>query len=662
MAGSDRLRDYEREAGLYRRRALVAGLGALVVAAVLVGRLFHLQYLSYEHYTTLSNDNRVRIEAIPPTRGLIFDRDGRILAENLPSFTLELVPERVDDLDTTLERLRGFVDFDAGDVERLRRAWQRARPFEGVPLRFQLDPEAVARLSVNRHRFPGVDIAAGLTRHYPWGSTGVHALGYVGRIDEQDLQRLDPGAYRATSHVGKTGVEYAYESALHGEPGFRRVEVNVQGRVLRVLDEQAPVPGRDIQLTLDLELQRLTERLLGPDDGAVVALDPRDGAVLALASTPGFDPNLFVNGIGRDTYSALRDSPHRPLFNRAIRGQYPPGSTIKPFIALNGLERDARSRDETLHCRGYYTLEGKSRRYRDWKAHGTVDLGEAITQSCDVMFYDLAMDLGMTEMAGFLRQFGLGQPTGIDLPGERGGLVPDPEWKRRARGTPWYTGETVIHGIGQGYMQTTPLQLATAVAQIANRGRPVRPHLLAGTQPGDPGPVPGEAPASEQRASAATDGAAGEAVTEPGAGAEAPAQEAAVEGPGAPVVDPLELSVPSDWEFVIDSMVGVTQGERGTARAIGWKSPHTIAGKTGTAQVFSVAQGEEYDAEAIAKELRDHALFIAFAPADNPRIAVAVVVENGGSGSATAAPVARKVIDRWLEQHPPPQAEDTDGE
>lgn len=627
MAGSDRLRDYEQEAGLYRRRAVVAGVGALVLVLVLVGRLFHLQYLSHQHYATLSDDNRVRIQAISPTRGLIHDRDGRILAENLPSFTLELVPERVEDLDATLDRLRSFVDFDSTDVERLRRAWQRARPFEGVPLRFRLSREEVARLSVNRHRFPGVDIVAGLTRHYPWGRTGVHVLGYVGRLDEGDLQRLDPRSYRATSHVGKNGIEYAYEEALHGDPGVRRVEVNVAGRVLRVLDEEPPVPGEDIQLTLDLGLQRFAERLLGAEDGAVVALDPRDGAVLALASAPGFDPNLFVNGIGRDTYAALRDSPHRPLFNRAIRGQYPPGSTIKPFIALNGLERDARSRDETIDCRGYYTLEGRSHRYRDWKAHGEVDLGEAISQSCDVMFYDLAMDLGMTEMAGFLRKFGLGQPTGIDLPGERDGLIPDPVWKRRNRGEPWYSGETVIHGIGQGYMQTTPLQLATAAAQIANHGRPVRPHLLAETGPID-----------------ARTGAA-EGVP--------PDEDAVVARAREPVVEPIDLAVETDWDFVIDAMVGVTEGERGTARAIGWKSPNTIAGKTGTAQVFSVAQGEEYDAEDIAKQLRDHALFIAFAPARAPRIAVAVVIENGGSGSAAAAPVAQKLIDRWLEDHPP---------
>ena len=635
MAGSDRLREHEREASLYRRRAVFAGLGALVVMIVLFGRLFYLQHLSHQHYATLSDSNRMRIEAIAPTRGLIRDRDGRILAENLPSFTLELVPERVEDLDATLERLRSFVDFDTADVERLRRAWRQARPFEGVPLRFQLGREAVARLSVNRHRFPGVDIVAGLTRHYPWGRTGVHALGYVGRLDEGDLQRLDPRSYRATSHVGKNGIEYAYEEVLHGDPGVRRVEVNVEGRVLRVLDEEAPVPGEDIQLTLDLGLQRFAERMLGPEDGAVVALDPRDGAVLALASAPGFDPNLFVNGIGHDTYAALRDSPHRPLFNRAIRGQYPPGSTIKPFIALNGLERESRDRDETIHCRGYFTLEGRSRRYRDWKAHGEVDLGDAISQSCDVMFYELAMDLGMTEMAGFLRKFGLGQPTGIDIPGERDGLIPDPEWKRRTRGESWYSGETVIHGIGQGYMQTTPLQLAAASAQIANRGRPVRPHLLAESEPTEP----------------RTD--TEEEVPQDGDAVVARARE--------PAVEPVVLSVDTDWDFVIDAMVGVTEGEHGTARAIGWKSPHTIAGKTGTAQVFSIAQGEEYDAEAIAKQLRDHALFIAFAPAKAPRIAVAVLVENGGSGSGTAAPIAQKLIDRWLEEHPPPEGGDDNG-
>lgn len=625
MAGLDRLRDHEREARLFRGRAVAAGVVAALVVVVLLARLLQLQYLSHEHYTTLSNDNRVRIEAIPPTRGLIHDRNGTVLAENLPSFSLELVPERVDDLDATLERLRPLIAFDEPDVERLRRAWRRARPFEGVPLRFRLTSEEVARFSVQRHRFPGVDIVAGLTRHYPYAQTGVHALGYVGRIDDDDLDRLDESAYRATSHVGKVGVEYAFEPVLHGEPGLRRAEINAQGRTLRVLQEQAPEPGDDIHLTLDLGLQRTAERLLADRNGAVVALDPRNGEVLALASTPTFDPNQFVNGIGGDTYAALRDSPRRPLFNRAIRGQYPPGSTIKPFVALNGLEADVRERDHSIDCRGYYRLEGRGRRYRDWKAHGEVDLSAAITESCDVMFYDLALDLGMEQLSSFLRRFGLGRRTGIDIPGEHPGLVPDPQWKRRERGESWYRGETLIHGIGQGYLNATPVQLAAAAAMLANRGEPVRPHLLRRT----------------------------------------PAPDEAVPEQPEPAVPPLELSLSSDWEFVIDAMVGVTQGERGTARAIGWRSPHTIAGKTGTAQVFGLAQDEEYDEETIAAELRDHALFIAFAPAQAPEIAVAVVVEHGGSGSSAAAPVAQKLIDAWLGPEPLPgdtQEDDGDGD
>lgn len=607
MAGSDRLRNHEYEAQLFRRRAALAAVVVVALLVLLVARLVQLQYVGFDHFSTLSNDNRVRLQAVAPTRGLIRDRDGRILAENLPSFSLQLVPERVDDLDTTLEALREVIAFDQQDVERLHLAWGRARPFEGVPLRFRLDREEVARVSVNRHRFPGVDIVAGLTRSYPHGSLAVHALGYVGRIDEGDLRRLDASAYRATSHTGKLGVEYQYESLLHGRPGVRKVEINAQGRVLRVLEEQSPVPGRDILLSLDLELQRLAEELLGERDGAAVVLDPRDGQVLALASTPAFDPNLFVNGIGHARYAGLRDSPHRPLFNRALRGQYPPGSTIKPMIALNGLETDVQKRGDTIHCRGYYTLEGRSRRYRDWKAHGEVDLAAGITESCDVMFYDLALRLGMGRMADFLRRFGLGRETGIDLPGERDGLIPDADWKRRVRGESWYTGETLIHGIGQGYMQVTPLQLATAAAMIGNRGQPVRPRLFL------------------RRADA-----------------DEPAE------PAKPVVEPLELSHSPDWEYVIDAMVGVTRGERGTARSIGWKSPHVIAGKTGTAQVFSVAQGEEYDEETVAATLRDHALFIAFAPAEAPEVAVAVVVEHGGSGSAEAAPIAQQLIDAWL--------------
>ncbi len=611
MPVSDRLRDYDEEVSLFQRRALVAAVGIALLVAALLARLVYLQGVAGDHYTTLSKDNRVRIEAIAPTRGLIRDRDGRVLASNQATFALALVPERVDDLDATLARLEPLIDFDARDVERLRGAWQRARPFEEVPLRVQLSQREVARFEAHRHRFAGVEIVAGLSRHYPYGRTGVHALGYVGRLNEAELERVDASAYRATNHIGKRGVEQAYESRLHGEPGVRRVEINAQGRTLRVLDKEAPVRGDDLRITLDMRFQRLAERLLEPRDAAAVALDPRNGAILALASTPRFDPNQFVNGISDSRYAALRESPHRPLFNRTIQGHYPPGSTIKPFVALAGLDTDARSRDSEVDCKGYYQLDGSGRRYRDWKAHGEVDLAGAITESCDVMFYDLAVDLGIDSMSSFLRKFGFGRATGVDIPGERSGLVPDREWKRRSRGKPWYPGETPIHGIGQGFLNVTPMQLASATAMLANRGEPVRPRLL----------MPDEG----------------------GGDADQP-------DPGTPAVDPLTLERGSDWDYVIDAMVGVTQGERGTARSIGFKSPYTIAGKTGTAQVFGLGQDEEYDADAIAAHLRDHALFIAFAPADAPRVAVAVVVENGGSGSSAAAPVARKLIDFWLDE------------
>ncbi|MEX0606859.1 MAG: penicillin-binding transpeptidase domain-containing protein, partial [Halofilum sp. (in: g-proteobacteria)] len=339
------------------------------------------QYYGYEHYATLSDDNRLRIEAIAPTRGLIYDRNGRVLAENLPSFHLELVPERVEELDATLDHLRELIDFSDGDVQRLRAAWRHARPFEGVPLRFRLSREEVARVSVQRHRLPGVEIAAGLTRHYPYGRTAVHVLGYTGRISRGDLRALDASKYRASTHVGQTGVEATYEQVLHGDPGFRRVEANVQGRALRVIEEKSPVPGQDVRLTIDLEYQRLAEELLGDRDGAVVAIDPDNGELLAMMSAPGFDPNLFTRGISGSEYGALRDSPRRPLFNRAIRGQYPPGSTIKPVIALNGLDTGTQDRGDHINCRGYYQLNDSGRRYRDWKEHGDgIDLADAITQ------------------------------------------------------------------------------------------------------------------------------------------------------------------------------------------------------------------------------------------------------------------------------------------
>lgn len=611
MGLSEQLRDYEQEQRIVQSRAIVAGVIVALMLAGVVARLVVLQYVDFGHYTTLSDDNRVRLHAVPPTRGLIRDRDGRVLAENLPSYTLELVPERVEDLEETVAALRELVEIDDDDVERLRERWRQARPFESLPLRFRLSEDEVARLSVNLHRFPGVDIAADLTRHYPYGQIGAHAIGYVGRIDRGDLERVDASRYRGTNHIGKVGAERQYEDILHGKPGFRQVEVNVQGRALRVLEEEAPKPGQDLRLTIDIELQRVAEEALGDDAGAAVALDPATGEVLALASTPSFNPNMFAVGGGGEIQRLLQTAPHRPLFNRALRGQYAPGSTVKPIVALQALAQDVRDRDEEIHCRGYYQLPGGTRRYGDWKVHGYLDLGESIEQSCNVMFYDIAHEMGIADLAAAFRSFGLGSVTGIDLPGERNGLVPDEEWKRATMGESWYRGETIIHGIGQGFMTATPMQLARVATLFANRGRSVRPHIFADAEGDGPPPIRAELPD----------------------------------------LPPVEVSAEDDWEYIVDAMVDVTQGDEGTARSLRWKSPHVIAGKTGTSQVYSRAQGaEEVDFEDQRYELRNHGLFLGFAPAEQPEIAVGVVVEHGGGGSSAAAPVAQAVIDEWLAQ------------
>jgi len=469
----------------------------------------------------------------------------------------------------------------------------------------------VARFSVNRHRFPGVEVQARLSRDYPLGSLGAHVLGYVGRINEEELQRIDVANYRGTSYIGKIGAEQRYEHELHGRVGFQHVETNAQGRTLRVLKREPPVPGSNLYLTIDASLQAAAESAFNGQNGALVALDPATGDVLALVSLPAYDPNLFVDGIDAASYRALLRSPDRPLFNRAMSGQYPPGSTVKPFIGLAGLEREIDKARSSVWCPGWYSLKGSSRKFRDWKkyGHGRVNLKSAIVQSCDVYFYELANALGIDRMHDFMAEIGFGHRTGIDLLGESEGLMPSREWKRRTRNRPWYPGETLITGIGQGFILATPLQLASATATLAMRGLQLRPSV-------------------------------GMLLHEPDSGKSTPLAATAARS-----VAQGDLG---NWETIVDAMVGVVHDARGTARRIGVGAPYSIAGKTGTAQIVGVAQDEEYDAEKIEKKLRDHALFIAFAPADQPRIAVAVVVENGGSGSRTAAPIARKVMDQYL--------------
>lgn len=605
------LKDHIRESLIFNRRLLTAIIVTFLLLLVLVARLMYLQIIHQEHYSTLSEENRVNILPIPPSRGLIYDRNGIVLAQNLPSFSLRLVPEHVPDLQQTLTELSSLIAISDEDIERFHKDRKRKRRFEGIPLRFRLDDEEVARISVNQYRLPGVEIHAELARHYPLGKLASHAVGYVGRINEQDLRKLDTSNYAATSHTGKVGVERAYEDLLHGQVGYQQVESNAQGRILHVLERTLPTPGQNLFLNLDVRLQRVAEDAMGENSGALVALDPRTGAVLALVSTPTYDPNLFVNGLDRKTFNELRDSPERPLFNRALRGQYPPGSTIKPFLGLAGLELDEIRQTDSLKCPGWYMQPGDSRRYRDWKkrGHAKTDLTKAIVESCDVYFYNLAKTLGIDRMHDYLFTFGFGQHTGIDILGELGGILPSREWKQRTYRTVWYPGETLITGIGQGFMLTTPLQLANITATLSMYGRRTQPNMIYAIQ-------------------------------------DVADKEHQLTSPRP--LDPVPVGQLGNWESIINAMQLVVNSPKGTAHRLSYRLPYSIAGKTGTAQVFGLKQDEEYKEEEISKKLRDHALFIGFAPVEDPQIAVAVIVENGGHGSSTAAPVVRKVMDQYL--------------
>lgn len=610
------LKDHFHESRLIMQRAIVLLTIGGILCLVLFTRLVFLQVIAHDHYTTLSEDNRVKLQPIPPNRGLIYDRNGILLAENLPSYRLEITPEQIDDMPATLDALSRIIDIR--DVDRTRFEQLRARKpsFESIPLLFNLSDEEVARFSVNRHLFPGVEISAGLARHYPQGTLAAHAIGYVGRIDEQALKELDTSNYRGTTHIGKIGIEKTYEALLHGKVGLQQVETTAQGRVLRVLNREAPESGRNLYLTIDSRVQRAAEQAFGDYTGSAVAIDPRNGDVLAFVSQPGYDPNLFVNGIDYATYSALKDNDRQPLFNRALRGQYPPGSTIKPFMGLAGLELGVTNAHSTTWCPGYYTLAGNDRKYRDWKhtGHGTVDLHMAIMQSCDVYFYDLALSMGIDNMDAFLSHFGFGRATGIDIIGELSGLLPSREWKRRRFNQSWFPGETIITGIGQGFFLVTPVQLAVATATLANGGHVMQPNIVY---------------------------------------AEQSANSSALEPHPARVLETITVGLQEHWNDVVTAMTDVVHGARGTARTIGADSKYRIAGKTGTAQVFGLKQEEKYDARKIDEKLRDHALFIAFAPVEAPRIAVAVIIENGGGGGAVAAPVARKILDAYLLKETP---------
>ena len=611
-----RIKDHWREQRLFDQRSIICAVIMALATLGLVARLYVLQVSRHAYYSELSQGNRVRTEPIPAARGLILDRAGEVIAGNQPAYQLELVPEEVPDVDGTLASLVQLGLIRAEDVAELERTIDSSRSFDSVPIRLRMSDEDVARFAVRRFEFPGLDIRTRQTRWYPNGGLAVHALGYVGAISEQDLKHIDRATYAGTSLIGKLGIESAYESQLHGNNGFREVLVNAQGRSVERqgafvpnLRTKPPTPGADLVLSIDLKVQRVAEAALAGHRGAVVALDPKNGDVLALVSLPGFDPTLFGRGITAGEYGTLSNDIDRPLFNRALRGTYPPGSTIKPGIALAGLTYHVVDPQARKYCAGAFHLPGSSRMFREYhnEKHGYVDLDDAIAHSCDVYFYGLADVLGVDRIATFLAPFGFGKTTGIDIGGEKSGILPSKEWKAKAFAKPadqvWFPGETVNFGIGQGYLTVTPLQLAHYASIIATRGRIWKPRLVAAYRDPHTGQMQ-----------------------------HVPAQsEGEVSGVSA-----------EDWDRVVHGMIGVTQ--RGTAAAIGAHAPYTFAGKTGTAQVFTVAQNERYNASAINERLRDHSWFIAFAPADAPRIAIAVLQENGGAGASAAAPIARKVL------------------
>ena len=613
MSRHDKLKDLHREKETFAARTAVASVAALLMAALLGFRLFDLQVLQQSYYATRADENRMRLMAVAPVRGLIYDRNGAVMAQNTPAFVLELVPEDVPKLDDTLARLARLVRLDDTDIARFKDRVRKTPRYRAVPLRTNLSLEEVAKFEINRYDFDGVDVTAGLTRSYPFGDMAAHVVGYVGGITEDELRKAPEPAYRGLSQIGKVGVEKSHEDLLRGEPGAKVIEANAYGRPLRELDYQQGTAGRNLILTLDAKVQLVAEQAMGDYNGAVVAIDPRNGEIIALVSKPGFNPHLFGEGIDSKTYKALLEDPSRPLYNRALQGTYPPGSTIKPFMALAGLEYDVVDANHREFCGGQMSLPGSSRKYRCWKrhGHGSVDMAEGVARSCDIYFYNVAINLGIDRIYTFLDQFGLGRATGVDLPLEKNALLPSREWKRRVRKESWYPGETLNVGIGQGTMSVTPMQLAQITARMAMRGDGYRPHLVRALQD----------PLTLQTTDIAPE-----------------------------ALPPILNKHKADWETVVHAMQQVTQVQGGTAFGTFKDAPYTVAGKTGSAQVAGLKQDEKVapTQESLPMHLRDHALFIAFAPADNPQIAVGLIAEHGGHGASVAAPVARQIMDQYL--------------
>lgn len=613
MRSSTELKNYQYEQYDFRLRLAVLGLGVLLGFLLLASRFYYLQVYRYDYYQTLAESNRISVVPITPNRGLISDKNGVVLAHNFFAYTLEITPAKVEHLETTIADLSKLVEVSSLDLKRFKKLKAQSHEFESIPLRTHLNEVEAARFAVNRFRFPGVELKSRLFRHYPQGKLGAHMIGYIGRINDRDLENLEKtnvlSNYKGSDHIGKSGIEQSYEAQLHGITGFQQVEIDADGKAVRVLSSKAPISGNNLTLSVDSKLQEIAEMAFGERRGAMVAIQPTTGEVLAYVSMPTFDPNLFVDGIDTENWKLLNESLDKPLINRPLRGVYPPGSTFKPFAALAGMEAGKRLPPYSISDVGYFALPNSRHRYRDWKpgGHGQVDMRRAITVSCDTFFYGLAMELGIERLTDFVRHFGFGQKSGIDIEGEMQGLLPTPEWKKRRYKQPWYMGETVIVGIGQGYTLVTPMQLAQATAILANKGQAIRPRIVSG-------------------------------IVDVKTGVATPTPKV--------LVDKVQLNE-KNLEIVKLGMMDVTQ-PGGTAASIGANAGYTIAAKTGTAQVIGIKQNEKYNEKNIDERHRDHALFIAYAPADNPKIALAVIVENGGHGGSAAGPIARKVMDYYL--------------
>lgn len=606
------LKNHQREIYYFRFRLMLSLSFVLAMLLILLARFIYLQVIKHDYFQTLAESNRIAVVPVVPNRGLILDRNGVVLARNYSGYTLEIASRKVVDLEATINELSTLVDIQPKDRKRFKKLLAESRNFDTLPIRNRLSDEEVARFAAQRYRFPGVEIKARLFREYPYGQGTSHLIGYIGRINEKDVDQLEEediaSNYLGSDYIGKTGLEQSYEKELHGTTGFDQVEVDAGGRAVRALSRIAPKSGNTLVLTLDAKLQEVAEQAFGNYRGALVAIDPTNGDILAFVSKPGYDPNLFIDGIDTENWEALNNSPDVPLNNRALRGQYPPGSTIKPFMALAGLHYNERDPGYTISDPGYYTLPGNRHQYRDWKqgGHGRVDMFKSIVISCDTYYYGLATELGIDKIHEYLTEFGFGKKTGVDMEGEVSGLIPSQQWKMRRYKQPWYAGDTVSVGIGQGYNLVTPLQLASATATLANDGIAFKPHFVKQIQHSNAN-APDVAPQ--------------------------------------PTFD-LHIK-PENIALVKRAMEAVTQ-PGGTAAGASARAPYRMAGKTGTAQVVGMKQGEKYDASKISEYNRDHAWFIAFAPADKPRIALAVLAENGGHGGSTAAPIARKVLDYYL--------------